>query len=372
MPKLSDYPEIDFIDVEVADVEQKIFALYTKITGRTLSAGDPVRLFILFVCNLVIMLLNKINETGKRNLLKNAEENDLDQIGLLVGTTRLQADSASTILKITLSAERDVETIIPQGTRVAAADDIYFATVNDVIIPPSGMTAMVTAKCLETGEIGNGFEAGTIKQIVDPVAYVASMVNISKSEGGSDVESDESLRERIFEAPESFSVAGSEGAYEYHAKSVNTAVIDVALDSPEPGTVQITALLTGGIIPEKTVLDDIKNHLSAKTIRPLTDYLIVAKPENVDYEINLKYWVYNDADFVETQTAVYQAINDYKLWQRTKLGRDINPDELKKRLKLIAGVKRSEIYTPIFTPLTKLQVAQDVKTLIAMEGDEEE
>lgn len=373
MPKLSDLKDINFVSIDKAEVEETVFNIYYKITKRSkLADGDPVRLFILFMVNVIIVLLNKLNETGRMNMLKHSEDNYLDGLGALVGTTRIPASAARAVMQIKLSAEREQETIIPQGTRISPEKNVYFATVEDVIIPSGETSAQVTAICTETGEIGNDYAIGEIKEIVDPVAYVATIVNISKSSGGSNIETDDSLRERIFEAPESYSCAGSEGAYIYHAKSVNAAVIDVEPYSPTPGVVQLVILLTGGTIPENVVTGEIQDALSAKSKRPLTDWLIVTPPEAVDYDIDIKYWIYEDADASEVATAVYKAISEYKLWQRTKLGRDINPDEIINRLKDVSGVKRLEIISPAFTKLTKVQVAQDARTRVAMEGSEEE
>ena len=374
MPKLSDLKDVNFVSTDKAEVEAEVFAIYYTITKRTepLADGDPIRLFILFIVNLVIMLLNKLNETGRKNLLKSSDENFLDGLGALVGTTRIPASAARAVMQIKLSAERETETIIPAGTRISPEKNIYFAIVSDVVIPAGETSAQVTAVCTETGEIGNGYAEGEIKEIVDPVAYVASIVNISKSAGGSDTEKDDSLRERIFEAPESYSCAGSEGAYIYHAKSVNAAVIDVEPYSPAPGVVQLVILLTGGTIPENVVTGEIQDALSAKSKRPLTDWLIVTPPEAVSYDINLKYWIYEDADPTEVSAAVWAAIAEYKLWQRTKLGRDINPDEITDKLKSVSGVKRLEIVSPVFTKLSKVQVAQENKIKVSMEGSEEE
>ena len=373
MPKLADLPDINFVSIDKYEVEKEIFDLYYTITGRgELARGDPVRLFLLFIVNMVILLLNKLNETGRMNLLKHSKEDYLDGIGALVGTTRLQAAGASAVIQITLSIARNMETIIPAGTRISTPSNVYFATENDVIVPAGETSAQVTAVCIQTGAAGNGYKPGEIFQIVDPVPYVASMVNISTSEGGSDKESDDALRERIFEAPESYSCAGSEGAYCYHAKSVSAAVIDAAALSPAPGQVQVVILLTGGVIPENTVLQEIEERLSKKTVRPLTDNLSVTPPEGIAYDLNLKYWIHEDADAGKVSAAVWEAVNEYKLWQRTKLGRDINPDELIYKLKKISGVKRMKVISPEFTLLERNQVAQDKNTSVAMEGSEEE
>ena len=373
MPRLEDLPDINFVTIDKDKVEKEVFNLYYAITGRDeLARGDPVRLFLLFITNLVILLLNKLDETGRMNLLKHSKDDYLDGIGALVGTTRLPAAGASAVIQITLSAEISRETIIPQGTRVATENNIYFAIADDVIIPAGETSAQVTAVCTQTGEGGNGFKPGEIYQIVDPVPYVARMVNISTSEGGTDTEQDDSLRERIFEAPESYSCAGSEGAYIYHAKSVSSAIIDAADIRPTPGVVKVIILLTGGVVPENAITGEVERALSAKTVRPLTDQLSVIPPEAADYQLNVHYWINDDADASAVSAKVLEAVEAYKLWQKTKLGRDINPDELIYKLKAINGVKRVKVISPEFTLLQKNQVAQDKGTSITLEGSEDE
>lgn len=59
----------------------------------------------------------------------------------------------------------------------------------------------------------------------------------------------------------------------------------------------------------------------------------------------------------QVTSAVVQAVEEYRQWQQTKIGRDLNPDELIKRIRN-AGAKRVEITSPVFTEVTKSQVAQ--------------
>ena len=54
---------------------------------------------------------------------------------------------------------------------------------------------------------------------------------------------------------------------------------------------------------------------------------------------------------------VQTAVNEYIEWQKSKLGRDIIPDELIKRLKL-AGVKRTVITSPTYKKLEPHQFAK--------------
>ena len=54
--------------------------------------------------------------------------------------------------------------------------------------------------------------------------------NITLISDGADEEEAESLRERIRQAPEKFSNAGSYGAYRYHTLSAHQSIIDVAIN----------------------------------------------------------------------------------------------------------------------------------------------
>ena len=125
MLNLGDLPEIDFVEADAQNIEKTIFALYTSVTGRNLAEGDPIRLFLLFICDVIIRLLEKLNYTGKQNLLKYAEGDKLENLGALVGVTRIPASAASAAFQIRLSEARDKETIIPKGTRIGAEGDIY-------------------------------------------------------------------------------------------------------------------------------------------------------------------------------------------------------------------------------------------------------
>lgn len=123
--KFSDLPDIDFVTADKDAVQSVILSIYKSVTGRQLAQGDPVRLFVLVITNVVILLLNKINETGRQNLLKYADGINLDHIGILVGVSRIPAAGASTTVRATLSAPRSTITTIPAGTRITAGDNIF-------------------------------------------------------------------------------------------------------------------------------------------------------------------------------------------------------------------------------------------------------
>ena len=180
--KLKSLPDIVFADADASKVESYILSEYEKITGRSLAKGDPVRLFLLTITAVIVMLLNKINETGKQNLLRYATGNNLDHLGALVGVERIPATAAVTTMQLTLSAALGTTTIIPGGTRFTAGDNIFFALSSPVIIPAGELVGSGKAVCLDVGGKGNGYIVGQLKTLVDPVPYVANVTNLTVSE----------------------------------------------------------------------------------------------------------------------------------------------------------------------------------------------
>jgi len=312
----------------------------------------------------IILQRNLIDYAAKMNLLAYSSSDFEDHIGLLVGTTRLPADRARTTIKFTLSTALPNATEIPVGIRVTPGDgNIYFATAETLTIPAGETEGEVLALCLVTGTAGNGFLPGQINRPVDPLPYVQSVANTTTSEGGADIEDDESFRDRIHLAPEHFSVAGPKGAYEFWAKTANAGIVDVQVLGPEdgtdPGEVKIYPLMQGGIIPGEEILDLVYDTVSAGDIRPDTDHVFVLPPEVVTYDADVTYWIdrTNATRATAIQTAVNMAFADWIVWQASKLGRDINPSELNHRL-VAAGAKRTEIRTPEFAELLKYQVGK--------------
>lgn len=94
-----------------------------------------------------------------------------------------------------------------------------------------------------------------------------------------DGESDDRFRRRIQLVPEAFSVAGPEGAYQYHALTVAPWARDVSAISTRPGIVRVTVLKTG-TEPSLTLAERemIRLHLRDEAIRPLTDVVEVLAP----------------------------------------------------------------------------------------------
>lgn len=368
-------PSVDFIEVDAEKVESDLITDYEKASGRTLAAGDPVRLFLLTIAAEIIQLRQGINFAAQQNLLTYAKGNYLDALGQSIAVTRLPASKAITTIQFTLSQALGNAYTIPKGFQVSAGS-VTFETDNELIIPVGEKTGNVTASCVESGTVGNGFVAGQIATIVSPQPYLESAANTVTSVGGADIEDDAAYAERIRLRPDSFSVAGPEKSYIYYAESYSASIIDVAITSPDPGEVYVYPLLSGGQLPNESFLEGLQSHLSDETIRPLTDHVVTKAPTAVNYKIQVDYWV-NQSDSVRLasiQAAVEEAVESYRLWQQSKIGRDISQDELIARV-IDAGasrIDRSTLSPTAFQALSADQVAQCTEVKVNFKGYKDE
>lgn len=337
-------PDLTFAESDPDLVELQIVEVVEKLLGRKLARADPLRLFLKGIEALLIQQRLLIDATAKQGLLAYATGDNLAHLGILVGTERLPAAAAKTTMQLTLSASRETATVIPAGTRFTAGDGIMFALDSDTIIEAGQLTATGAATCTEKGAAGNGYKAGELSVIADPIAFLSQAVNITSTNGGVEREGDENYRERIYRAPERFSCAGPTGSYEYFTKTASALINDVTVTNPSGGVVRVFPLLQDGKLPDTEIINLVKQKLNITTIRPLTDKVEVEMPEQVKAEVKVSYWIDRaDAVYAKTiQEKVEKAVNEYIAWQKEKLGRDVNPTELYYRLRT-AGAKRADL-----------------------------
>lgn len=368
-------PAVEFLETDAETIKAEIITGYEQASGRTLAAGDPVRLYLLSLAAVIIQQRTAVNLAAQQNLLSYAQDGYLDALGTLLSVTRLSESKAVTTIKFTLSQALATVYTIPAGTEVTNGV-VTFATDKALDIPKGELTGSVTASCTVAGTVGNDYFAGQVNTIVKPMTFVAKAENTTITTGGSEAESDESLAERIRLAPNSFSVAGPEKAYVYHAKSVSSSVLDVSVTSPTPGEVDVYVLLAGGELPSQETLEQIAAYLSDETIRPLTDFVKVLAPKAVNYDLELHYWISReDSSRAEQIKAdVEKAVEKYRVWQQGKIGRDILPARL---IQYVMQAGASRIDNPTMKPvdfqkLESDQVAQCTGVKIVYEGYKDE
>lgn len=375
---LNNLPDVEFaskdIDTILNDMISGYEQAYFKQTGtqKTLYPGDPIRIWLYSQALREFQLRQLIDSSSKQNLLKYATGAYLDNKGA-PWVERLKATKATVTEKFTLSAPQAAIVTIPSGTRVSPGNNIYFQTTKDIDVPINTTEIIGTFECITAGTTGNGYTPGQINILVDPLPWISNVTNTDTSQGGTNIEDDDNFRERIRLAPESFSVAGPSGAYEFFARQYSTSISDVHVLSPSAGAVDVRVLLENGGIPDSAFLCALQNYLSDNNRRPLTDNLSANAPTVANYDIALTYYIHMDDSAVTAtiQANVNKAIQEYIIWQKSKIGRSINPSELILRI-MAAGAKRVELTKPTYMAVTDTQVAVANSPVITYGGLEDD
>lgn len=365
--------EFDFVNTDAAEIYNTVMEWLMGSVNEPLYPGDERRIYGEALVFVLVNVYHEMNDTAKQRTLQYARGVVLDALGERVGTKRLEPAPAYDTFRFTLSAPQSQNIIIPAGTRITPDGSIYFATKETAVIPAGETFRDVLAVCTTAGSDYNNMAAGTIKTLVDLIPYVASVSNLKGTTGGDDgepytTEGDDRFRERIRLAPSSFSVAGPLAAYRYYALSADPDIIDVNISSPTANNIVIVPLMEGGTIPDEDTIQKVKD-VFADDIRPMTDIVTVKAPEQVTYDINIKYYctLDNEADAITIVEGEGGALEQYQAWQCGALGRDINPDQLKKFILApkngSEAVERVDIVSPVFTELDVDKVAKFSGTL---------
>ncbi len=359
-------PDISYIDnLTLEDVKNMLMEEYQKeykeMTGQEviLERSDPIRILLMAQAVLDMQTLSYIDKGGKMNHLKYAYGDYMDYMGVFKNRPRNLARQARVLVRFTLAEAREEVEPIPQGTLVTADQKIFFATEEYAEIPIGETSVEVSCIATTAGLDGNKYAAGEIATLVTPTGFIAGVSNVTKSSGGADEESDEEYAEGIYNAPDKYSVAGPDDAWVALVKDFNSEVEDVRPDTvPGSGIATITVLMEGGRLPDEKELSDIKSHLMQPSINTLCTAVNVQAPNQTSYDINVTYYIgdSNKNRVTEICTAAELAIQSYISWQGSKIGRDINPDELLVLLKSV-GVKRAVITEPVFSQVSESAVA---------------
>lgn len=369
---MDNFEEYEAIDSDAWEIKRDMINKFQELSGRSLTEANPETLIFSTVAYQLALLEEKYNDDIKQNYLRFARDERLDLKGEFYGNRgkRLIEQPAVATFRFYISSIQTTDTVIPKGSRIRY-NELYFETDEEYKITKGNLSVDGKATCNTLGIIGNGIPVGQIKDMVDIFPNYAKVENITESNSGTNKEADESYRERIREIPESFTTAGSSGAYAFWTKTASTNIIDVKVHSPSATNVDIYIWTDIGAVSQE-LKEKVKAVLNEENVRPLTDNVNIKEPNKINYSIDFDYYIDKDNETLVNviKSNVDKTVQEYVEWQKEKIGKDINPDELIKRLK-IAGVKRVVLRNPVFQKLDFNQVAINNRITSNYQGVEE-
>ena len=155
-------------------------------------------------------------------------------------------------------------TLISNGT-ILVADDLYFVVLNDATIAENQAELVVEA--LEVGKQYN-LSANTRLTTTEPINGVTDIYVKSNFENGTDIESDEDLRERFFTTIKKSYTSGNVAHYEMWTLEVNgTGACKVYPLKNGNGTVEIVITNSDMLGASSELIESVKANIEEK--RPI-------------------------------------------------------------------------------------------------------
>ena len=126
----------------------------------------------------------------------------------------------------------------------------------------------------------------------------------------------------------------------------------------ETAEVDIYIMLADGKIPDEKYCKAVVDYLVGLESTPADDKIYVMPPEIVSYKIIGKYFISKSNRENETliKESVQEAAQYFVSECHNNIGNDIIPDELIEVTRM-AGAKRLELTSPVFTQVTDMQIA---------------
>lgn len=311
-------------------------------TSRTLYPAQVEQMLINLYAYREILVRNAIQYCGLQNLLAFAVYPMLDYLGEYLDCNRLPAQYATTTLQFTLTAAQSSDTTIASGTQIGTQDGLnIFATTSALTIAAGQTTGTVAAQCTTAGLSGNGYIAGQVSVLMGSFPLVSAVANTTTTANGTDGEpagttaGDNHYRTRIQAAPNNLTTAGPAGQYRSLALDVSSTIVDaqVPTNPTTPGTVQVY-VLTGPVtqpsaspnssgIASGTLLSAVQSALSAQTVRPLCDTVLVSAVTEVDYTVTGAITLYANASYSTIAAGITAAAQNLALTLAANIEQDI-------------------------------------------------
>lgn len=337
---LSQIPTPAFFTVDGESWKARLVAWFEGETGRTLYPMQVEMLMIEALAYALAILGEEAQMTAEQHLVVTASLDGLIALGPNRSTPRLDAAKARTIIRFSLAQAVPVNTLIAAGARVSAGS-VVFLTLGPAVIAAGALTAEVAAEAVLEGVAANGFLAGQIADMLDPVPGVTA-ANTVVSEGGADAEDRELYRLRLANAFDRISTGGSHGWYRETTMSVSSAIIDAAVIRPEPCYIDIFPLTAAGAAGPALIAQVAAAFNTAEMLDIRFGDAVAVKPAvAVLRSPAMMVRVRGAAADIAAQAG---AAADAKLGEwRQRLGATVAPSEVEAAVRKLSGVVDAEI-----------------------------
>ena len=318
-----DNTELHYLTYDPEAIWEAMIITYVNEGGDILYPGDEKEILLRTVQSIVTQVFAATDNALRMQTLRYALGEYLDVLGEMRDCIRIAAQAATASVTFTFT-ESGQSKVICAGTAMTADGEYFYTTAQDFTQTGYAQTAIVKVICSQKGSAGNGLIAGTQMQLAITNPAVQSVFVTTSAAGGNNEEDDEAYRARIRLHGLTSVTTGPSAQYESKAKNVSSEILDAKAVNTSAGNVGVYLILESDTGAE-TILQSVRDALSAEDVRPLTDTVTVSEAEELTYTLNAQYSAEEGSDIT---AALAEAMEEYKKWQDNAIGRAFNPDHL--------------------------------------------
>ena len=331
----------------------------TPLTNFNPSAA--IRNLLEVIAAPIAELYQLLQTVTSQSWVETASGEWLDLKASEVGIERKPAVKAQVYLAFSVEDAPEQNIVIPANSICKSEKDedgneYRFYTMEEAVLEAGETEIIVLA---EAEEVGSEYNVGvnTITRMVIPISGIASVNNADwldntvepimtipfLKQEGTDVESDEQLRQRAIGTWETIGIGGTRTAYQIWALSVPGVIAASVLDDFPfgPGTVGVVVVGPNGV-PSSQLIQDVYDYIKLR--KPLTADVRVLGPviETVDLALIITRFANANEDEVNDDglTAIEEFAENLQLGEGLILSRLVN------KLMDVTGVYNVQVNSP--------------------------
>lgn len=326
----------------IDEIYGEMCGTYYEKTGVALNDGGDMAVRLYASAAQIYAVYTHLEWVRKQCFPQTAAGEALDCHAGMRGLVRTAAVKATGYIRFGVKEARDDDLEIPAGTLCVTAGLTAFKTTGAGLLKAGALYCDAAAEAVEAGESGN-VSAGTITYMSVAPVGVSVCTNPERFLGGVEVESDNSLRERVLESYARLPNGANVAFYEKEVMSMaNVGAVKVLPRARGIGTVDIVVSSTAGLPPEE-MLEEIRARL--QEIREICVDIEVLEPVKTPVDVSIELDISSEYTINEVSETLKTALESY--FDGGILGEDILMARLGSIIYGVPGVLNYKILSPM-------------------------
>lgn len=289
---------------------ERMNSKFSELAGFSPDSASDIGIRLKVLAGEIFSAYTNIDWLEKQMFPQTASGEQLELHAIQRGIKRRPAEKAQGKIKFCRYNPAALDLRIPAGTvcSTPGVDGIRFVTTTEDFLPGGETQVYVSAQAEKGGEASNT-AANTITVMINPPPGITFVGNDLPFIGGTDGESDESLRDRLIDSYKNAS-NGTNSAFYHDFVSKYEEIDSVSVIPREQGVGSVSIYVSSkSNSPSEELMEQIREDISG--VKEINVDVILAPPEFVRVDVNVQVMVKDGYSFEDVQASCLHALMQY-------------------------------------------------------------